>query len=193
MRMPTYQPAFGVEPPGGLSDWTVRSNDEFVMFKILSPRHETRTTRADPTLFWQLDRITETGGFYLTILDQDGEPIALDVSIPRPQQPGLQHIELSTLGIALPTGATLRWSIAHRLEPEAPPTRFDVAWLRHAPLAPEAAQQLATTAQPQHSALFAAAGCYNEALEAALEARDTRPDDSQPRRAVEILLQAGAE
>ncbi len=195
MAMPTYRPAFGTVDPD-LGEWVVRADESAATVaasarvSVVSPLHVTRVLAASPPLFWSLDRPATRGDYYLSVLDSEEEPIVLDVALPRPKQAGLQRIDLAHHGVQLPKEKTLRWSVAHRAEPEAPPTSFDFGWVRRASLESAAAARLEAAPASERAALLAAAGAFNEALAEALAAREARPDDPARAEAVARLLEA---
>ena len=193
MHVPDYRPAFGLAMPGESSSGALRGGEGAGWLRVVSPAHRTRVDAASPPLFWSTDRVPETGAFYLTLLDREEEALVLDRRLPAPASQGLQRVDLATLGVTLPPGEDLRWSIAYRPDEDSPPAAFDFGWLRRAPLDLEAADRLAGLPVHERSAFLAAAGCYNEALAVALAERDAAPDDPSRRDAVERLLSVGAE
>jgi len=192
MAMPDYQPAYGVESMDG-GAWIVRGGEAAtVAIRALVPDHVTRACSPQPVLHWSLDRLPAAGDFFLTIVDEQDEPVVADRPLARPAHAGLQRLALDALGLTLPSGRTLRWSIALRADENAAPEAFAFGWLRvAAPSAVEAAA-LEAGGDAGRSAGFAELGCYAEALDAALRLRATRKDDPEPSKAVERLArQAG--
>ncbi len=192
MAMPSYRPAYGTGLPG-LSSWTTRSTEpDGVKITLASPDHVVRTSSARPPLYFLLDAVPEAGTFYLTIVDADDEPIVLDRALAAPEHSGLQRIDLAMLGVSLPEDRALRWSVALRIDEDAPPSTFDFGWIKVAPLGGVSALD----ARPiqDRIALYAEAGCFHEALDSALQTRARYPDDPRAERAVRSLLaQAGLE
>ncbi len=192
MAMPEYRPAYGLEPQTG-SDWIVRSDAPTAESIVaLVPDHVARACSASPVLHWSIDRVPAAGALFLTIVDAEDEPIVLDRPLAAPARAGLQRLDLARLGIALPSGRALRWSVALRADEAAPPSAFDFGWLRVE--APDAAQAtgLAARGEADRAAGYAELGCYSEALEAALVVRAAHPGDPAPARAVAKLAeQAG--
>lgn len=190
MAMPDYRPAFGTTVMGS-REHVVRNAAEkdVVEIVIVAPEHVTRTSERNPTLHWWLSGIPSTGAFYLTILDAADEPVVLDLRLDTPRASGLQRADLRKLGIQLPDTGTLRWSIALREEEETPPRSFGFGWLRVAPLSDPLAKQVSDSGVADRVALYAEAGCFHEALEAALLTRDRHSDNPEAKRAVSLLLE----
>ncbi|MBK7950949.1 MAG: DUF928 domain-containing protein [Deltaproteobacteria bacterium] len=186
MAMPDYRPAYGVESMAQ-GEWIVRGGDDApARITVLAPDHVVRACSPGPILHWSLDRVPGSGDFFLTIVDAQDEPVVLDRRLARPARPGLQRTDLAALGIALPSGGTLRWSIALREDEASPPGTFDFGWLR-VEVPDAAAADPSTRGDASRSADYAALGCYAESLEAALRARASHPKDPAPERAVEAL------
>lgn len=192
MAMPDYRPAYGVEPMDG-GAWIVRGGEDAkVRIRLLAPDHVARACSPQPTLHWSLDRLPATGDFFLSIVDEQDEPVVADRPLARPTRAGRQTLALDALGVALPSGRTLRWSIALRADEYAAPEAFAFGWLRAAPPSAEEAAALAARGEAGRSAGYAELGCYAEALDAALAMRARHTDDPEPAKAVEQLArQAG--
>ena len=193
MATPAYEPAFGLDVPGG-PGWTLRSvSAEDLSIAVVSPDHVTRVSVERPVLHWAIDALPAEGGFYLSVLDGEGEPVIEDQRLPAPSDVGLQRTPLASLpavdGRALPAGETLRWSIDWREGLEAPTGAVDFGWLRFAPLDPDAEAALSTTADADRSAFFAGEGCFHESLEAALALRDAHPDAAFVEASIRTLLE----
>ncbi|MCA9505991.1 MAG: DUF928 domain-containing protein, partial [Myxococcales bacterium] len=192
MNLPDYHPAFGRDPLAA-GDWIVRGEgaDE-VGIVVAGPDHLTRTSLASPTLHWSLAKLPSGGVFHLTILDEDDEPVVLDRALPAPTRTGLQRLDLGALGVSLPIGPVLRWSIAWRPSEDAPPASFDFGWLRVVPLDAADAARIAAAPPGERVALLAEAGCFHEALDLALatEARAGATPDVE-RAITRLLEQAG--
>ena len=193
MAMPEYVPAFGTESldPGA---WRLRGDaSRGPTIRLVTPDHVVRTRTDRPVLHWSLDRLPERregAGFFLTLLDGEDEPIALDVPLAWPERAGWQRLELSALDLALPARTRVRWSVAFRATPEAPPTAFDLGWMRWQPLDEVQAAALEDEATPDRVATLAATGCFHEAVARALDAVDRYPDDDRPKEALRLLLAA---
>ena len=192
MAMPDYHPAYGVESRAS-GEWIVRGETSAAPgVTVLAPDHVARACSAQPVLHWSLDRLPGTGTFFLTIVDERDEPIVLDRALAQPVRAGIQRVELAGLGVRLPAGRTLRWSIALRADEAAPPDAFDFGWLRVDPPDAAAKAALETGSEADRAAVYAGLGCYSEALDAALVTRARRPDEATPHRAIERLAeQAG--
>ncbi|MCR9095134.1 MAG: DUF928 domain-containing protein [bacterium] len=193
MATPAYQPAFGLDVPGG-PGWTLRSvSDEDLSIAVVSPDHVTRVSVERPVLHWAIDGLPADGGFYLSVLDGEGEPVIEDQHLPSPVAVGLQRTPLASLplvdGRTLPEGETLRWSIEWREGLEAPTGAVDFGWLRLSPLELDAVAALASTADANRSAFFAGEGCFHESLEAALALRDAHPDAAFVDASIRTLLE----
>jgi hypothetical protein len=194
MAMPEYQPAFGTDPLGP-QDWTTRSpGPDAVTITLATPNHVIRTSTRQPVLHWSLDRLPTSGSFHLAIVDRDDEPVVVDRLLPAPAAPGMQRLDLAALQLELPADRALRWSLALREGEDGPPRAFAFGWLRVSPLSPRVAEQIAASATPDRVALYAAAGCFHEALDVAIDTQARHPDDPRPRLALDSLLeQAGLE
>jgi len=194
MAMPVYEPAYGTDP-AARSAWVTRSvAPDGLQIAAAAPDHVTRTSTSQPPLHWLIDRVPDAGVFRLTIVDPEAEEILVDRALPWPEHPGVQHTNLAALGVSLPGDRTVRWSVAWREHPDAPPVAFDFGWLRVEPLPARHAEQIAAHPTPERIALYAEAGCFHEALEAALDTLARHPKDDRAQLVVDRLLeQAGME
>jgi hypothetical protein len=154
----------------------------------LAPPHVARASGSSPTLPWHVNRIPEEGAFYLTILEEGGEPIVENRLLDQPAASGIQRISLARLGVSLPAGVELRWSVAHRLEEESPPTDYSFGWI-----------EVVEAGSPEHDcvegarlvdrpAACARLGYWYDAIEATLQLESRFPGDDQPQAALRLLL-----
>jgi hypothetical protein len=193
MAMPDYAAPTGSDIFGpGASVYRSREPSGSKL-TALSPAHRARSTRESPSLHWHLAALPESGAFYLTILDEESdEEIAVDRVLAIPQVSGLQRIDLAELGIALPAGRGLRWSVAHRPEPDSPPTDFAFGWIEAAAPGADTGECSGALELAERPAACARAGYWYDALEATLELRRLHPESDQPAEALRRLAtQAG--
>lgn len=192
MAMPDYRPAYGVEVESS-GEWIVRGTDPGAPhITLLAPAHVVRSCTPTPILHWSLDRVPATGRFFLNVVDAQDEPIVLDRPLEFPTRAGLQRLDLAALGVRLPAGPVLRWSIALREDEDSAPHAFDLGWLRVEEPDAAGASDLAARGEESLAAGHAVLGCYAEALESALRVRAAHPDLADAERGVARLAeQAG--
>ena len=188
MALPTYQ-----SPPGSPlrgHERTILRGDEGPALELeaLAPDHVTRSATTSPTLHWSIDRLPEVGAFSLTVLDGD-DAVVMDRPLALPTRAGIQRTSLSALGIVLPEGRELRWSIALRTEADGRPLRFDFGWLEVVPPGADLAAELADAGPGTRPATYASAGYYHDALDSILIARERHPNLSDVEPALQALLQ----
>jgi hypothetical protein len=154
----------------------------------LAPPHVARASGSTPTLPWHVDRIPEEGAFYLTILEEDGEPVVENRLLDQPAASGVQRISLARLDISLPAGVELRWSVAHRLEEESPPTDYSFGWIQVVEAGSAEHDCVEAARLADRPAACARLGYWYDAIEATLQLESRFPGDDQPQAALRLLL-----
>jgi hypothetical protein len=84
---------------------------------VLAPDHVGVTHRAQPTLAWFLSAPTE-GRIDLALVDPDAVEPLLEVTLPSPNEAGVQLVDLSRYGVSLAQGHTYEWSVALVIDPD---------------------------------------------------------------------------
>jgi hypothetical protein len=158
---------------------------------ILSPAHVARSSSVQPTLAWSIDTLPSRGAFYLTVMGPNDEPLIENRRLAMPTESGIQTTSLSDLGVSLKRNIEYRWSIAHRLDEESPPTRYAFGWVEAVEMS-AADRERADRASPGSLPdVLAREGYWYDALQATLELRDRHPDDERPEEALQALLEQG--
>lgn len=157
----------------------------------LAPPHVAHTAEASPTLYWHVDPVPTSGGFHLTLSDDRGEDVVENRRLTPVDGPGIQSTRLADLGVVLEPGREYRWSIAHRLDPDAPPTAYVFGWILRVEPDRATREALAGAEVGERPALLAEAGLWYDAIHRAAELADRYPDDPRPREALRALLDQG--
>jgi hypothetical protein len=155
---------------------------------ILAPAHVAWSAAPTPTLTWHLDRVPSDGGFYLTVTDAEDEDIIENHALPPVETAGIQSFSLEALDVQLRPGVDYRWSIAHRIAPESPPTQFAFGWLRYVPPSQGLRAKLDRVGRGEQPEVFAGSGYWYDALSATLGLIRDWPDDDRPEQALRALL-----
>jgi hypothetical protein len=168
------------------------SGDPNLNIRTLTPNHVAWTRFSQPALHWSVDQMPDRGAFYFSMMDADDDVIADNVALEKVVRTGIQSISLEDLEIRLPGNVEIRWSVAHRLEEEAPPTEYAFGWIRVVGIAPELREKVNSAEPSELPDVLARAGYWYDSLEAILELESKFPDDDAPREALRSLLeQAG--
>jgi hypothetical protein len=130
----------------------------------LVPEHTGRTASEQPTLFWYLAGELPAGAsIHFTLIDDAGLDPLVEAELPRPEQGGIQRIDLAKHAVKLEPGPEYEWSVALVVDPDRRSNDIVTAgWIDR--VAPPA--EIATTAQPGARSL-AAHGLWYDALAAA--------------------------
>ena len=79
---------------------------------VLAPAdHVGLTTRASPTLYWNLSEATTTR-IEITVVDDDAIEPVVGLSLPAPVAAGIHALDLESLGVVLAPDKTYRWFVA---------------------------------------------------------------------------------
>lgn len=158
--------------------------------RALAPAHVARTALARPTLTWSIDRLPDTGGFYLSVMGADDEALIENLRLPDPRSKGIQSTSLESLDVEMTSGREYRWSIAHRIDPESPPTRYAVGWIERVEMSAALEAEIEDASGGNRPALLARSGYWYDALAQTIELARSHPGDDRPKSAVRSLLKS---
>jgi hypothetical protein len=162
----------------------------------LPPEHVGRTRSEQPSLYWYLAALPESGAeLEFTIADQDSPDPLIRTGLPVPPRPGLQRIRLSDHGVKLPPAVEYRWAVALRVDPGRP-SRDVVAlgWIERAEPPASVAAELGRAGPAGIPLIYAESGFWYDALSSLSDLIDRYPEnDSLQRARTELLRQAGLE
>jgi hypothetical protein len=162
------------------------------LITLLAPAHLARTTSKNPRLFWHIDRVPDVGAFYLTISTVHGEEsIVENLALAPPTKSGIQGIDLATLEVKVGKNEEYRWSIAHRLNPEAAPSTFAFGWIVGVEPDAQTRARLASAQSGEKPDVLARDGYWYDALQATVELVEQYPLDHRTQAALDALLEQG--
>jgi hypothetical protein len=154
----------------------------------LVPQHTGLTGSATPSLFWWIDaeppRDTQLT-FYL-VDDTSGETL-VRAPLPRPPGRGTHRVDLAAHSVELTPGVEYEWSIA--LERGSTSEQLLVAsgWIERITPSDPGVEQVGADGGAIDR--YARRGLWYDALAAAAASIAARPDDQEPRRARNALLE----
>ena len=162
------------------------------LITLLAPGHLAQTTSQNPRLFWHIDRVPDVGAFYLTISTSHGEEsIVENLRLAPPTKPGIQGIDLATLEVKVGKNEEYRWSIAHRLNPEAAPSTFAFGWIIGVEPEAQTRARLDSAQSGEKPDVLARDGYLYDALQATVELVEQYPLDHRTQAALDALLEQG--
>jgi hypothetical protein len=162
------------------------------LITLLAPGHLAQTTSQNPRLFWHIDRVPDVGAFYLTISTSHGEEsIVENLRLAPPTKPGIQGIDLATLEVKVGKNEEYRWSIAHRLNPEAAPSTFAFGWIVGVEPDAQTRARLDSAQSGEKPDVLARDGYWYDALQATVELVEQYPLDHRTQAALDALLEQG--
>jgi Domain of Unknown Function (DUF928) len=191
MVMPAYEAPIGVGQRGRTPFVYRGSSENRPRITALAPPHVAWSASAQPTLPWHIDRVPSEGAFYLTISDSDDEPLVENLRIPLPADSGVQGTSIAGLDVDLRRGVEYRWSIAHRLDEESPPTEYAFGWVEAVEMGGAIRDRVDQAAPGSRPDLLAREGYWYDALQATLDLVARHPLDDRPRNALRALLVQG--
>jgi len=163
-----------------------------VTLHALAPDHVAHTRSKSPVLYWFVDPLPDPRSpIVFTIIDESSiEPVA-ETRVARPEQPGIQAVDLAALGVLLEPEIEYEWSVAvvvDRLDRSR--DRVSRGYLRYVGEDPE----FGSLPGDATSSELARAGLWYDALDRVSTEIDTDPEAAEPRAARAALLdQAGFE
>jgi hypothetical protein len=162
------------------------------LITLLAPAHLARTTSKNPRLFWHIDQVPDVGAFYLTISTVHGEEsIVENLALAPPTKSGIQGIDLATLEVKVGKNEEYRWSIAHRLNPEAAPSTFAFGWIVGVEPDAQTRARLDSAQSGEKPDVLARDGYWYDALQATVELVEQYPLDHRTQAALDALLEQG--
>ena len=78
---------------------------------VLAPETVGLTIRAQPTLYWYLSEDVDNR-VVLTLVDEDAIDPVLETMLAPPARPGIQALDLESLGVRLEPGRSYEWEVA---------------------------------------------------------------------------------
>jgi hypothetical protein len=117
--------------------------------------------------------------------------ICPDPGLAPPTKPGIQGIDLSTLEVKVGKNEEYRWSIAHRLNPEAAPSTFAFGWIVGVEPDAQTRARLASAPSGEKPDVLARDGYWYDALQATVELVEQYPLDHRTQAALDALLEQG--
>ena len=191
MAEPVYRAPFGAPAFEG-GETYIRGAGAGVALAAVAPAHVARTVSPRPSLLWYLSALPEgSPAFVLTIAGVDDVEPLIQAPLPAPAAPGLQRVSLADLGVELPVGKPLRWSIALRLDPENP-SRDVIASgaIERSPEPRDLAAALAAAKPLDRAAVLADAGIWYDALAELDRVVREAPAEAVPRARLLTLLES---
>lgn len=198
-RPPTAPPPVVYKPPlrgapadrigGGTRAFAI---EELPQIMVLAPDHPGLTTQPRPTLYWYISRPTTLRVDFTLREEQTGANV-LAMTLPAPQNAGIQRIGLAELDVELAVGRDYRWIVNVVVDPGRPSRDILSAGMIRRIDGPK----LPTDRIQEGDKLLAAAwyageGLWYDALEAIGQAVDAAPGDKLLRTVRASLLdQAG--
>jgi hypothetical protein len=162
----------------------------------VAPEHVGLTSREKPILYWYLAKLPEgEPEIEFTMADAKSPDPLAQTTLPTPARPGLQRIDLATLGVTLPASVEYRWAVALRLDP-ARPSRDIVAlgWIERSDTPESVAAKLGQAGPVEIPLIYAEAGFWYDTLGTLSDLIDQYPEnDSLTRARTELLKQGGLE
>jgi hypothetical protein len=169
----------------------VRGAGPALRLLALVPPHSARTVSAHPELPWYLSELPPAPARFeltLTLIDQSDPLMRRELAAPT--HSGDQRIRLDELGIELPEGREVRWTVALRVDPENP-SRDLVAsgWIERVPESEELRADLAAAKPLDRASLYASSGLWYDAVAELSRVAERAPNETTPRRYLAQLFE----
>jgi hypothetical protein len=160
----------------------------------LVPDHVGRTSTDQPVLYWYLSaEAPATVKFELTLLDEESIDPLVDTTLTTPAESGLQRVALADHGVRLKSGEEYQWSIAIVSDEE---NRSDdlvsSGWIERVSMPGEFVASADEASQEDRVRVYAQAGLWYDALDAACTLVSQHPNDPRAKSPFERLLAEAA-
>jgi hypothetical protein len=189
-----YQPPKLGKPARTVGGGSRGSSDKVPALYVLAPEHVGRTTSADPSLYWYIDRVPDPSHqIEFTLLDEESVEPLIEKVLTNPKRPGIQQIRLADYGVRLAQGTEYEWSVALILDPnERSKDIVATSWIDRVEPSPQLASRLATEGGARTAAVYADAGMWYDAVAALSDQIDRDPANAQLRQQrADLLRQVG--
>ncbi len=196
-QRPVYTPPFlGAPSANRLIGMAVRGiNHEDLLLSALTPEHTGFTSQAQPVFYWYLSKpVSKSYQFIEFVLNSDKSTTpVLRIRLDKPSKGGIQKIPLADYNISLIPEVEYRWSIA--LVADANARSLDIVSSGNVKLVETDTAleiRLQESSIDQHSAVFAEAGLWYEAMANLVTQVEKQPDNlTHAQNLAALLEQAG--
>ncbi|MGI9590473.1 MAG: DUF928 domain-containing protein [Myxococcota bacterium] len=158
----------------------------------LVPDHVGFSASSQPVLYWYMsDKAKGEVLFELTLIDEKSVDPLVDRRFTAPPKPGLQRVDLTTLGVRLEPGEEYQWSIS--LVPDPKDRSKDLVatgWIEVVSPPDGMADRLAAAGPGGAAAVYGEAGLWYDTLDATLSQADRGDTQAQGQLAL-LLKQVG--
>jgi hypothetical protein len=188
--MPIYKPPRRGAPVGRVAGGTRGILDEFPsLLCVITPDHTALTIQDQPQLFWFLRKLTDFP-IELTIIEDQAIIPLLETRIDSPEQPGIQSIRLTDLGIRLKEDIVYKWFIAIVPDPDRR-SKDILAWgaMRYLEISDELKERLLQFDKVTALNIYASAGIWYDAFAGLSELIDISANDADLIRKRNALLE----
>ena len=180
---PEYNPPARGAPSGRVGGGT--RGLHMVKLTALAPDHTGLTINAQPALYYYLPA-PGVVRLSLRLANDPASAPVVEKDVPAPAQPGIQRLELKTLGVTLAPGIEYRWSVA----PAGDTRAATGASIRRVAASPEMMRQVSgLPAGRSRYSYFAREGLWYDALDEVSRSIDAAPSNPVPARHRAALLE----
>lgn len=183
-----YTPPRRGAPGRRMSGGTRTSGTNTTVVIVLTPETMGLTIRAQPTLYWYLSE-NVAKHVILTVVDENAIDPIVEATLAPPAQPGIQALDLASLGVRLEPEQHYEWEIA-LLDPSGDRHRDVYARGAIERVEPSAdlRAKLATGSPLERAKALAEAGIWYDAMDEVSRAIDSSADAGMMRAARKALL-----
>lgn len=189
---PVYQPPKLGKPARTVGGGSRGSRDKVPALFVVAPEHVGRTSSANPSLFWFVDRVPDASiRVEFTLLDEDSVDPLVQTVLQTPKRAGVHRIRLSDYGVKLDPGAEYEWSVSLVLDPnERSKDIVATSWIDRIPESGELKSRLAS--EGATATVFAEEGLWYDAIGALSDEIDGDPGNVQlAEQRADLLRQVG--
>jgi hypothetical protein len=184
----SYQPP-DLGRPTDVTGGASRGGEKLPVPELLAPRdHAGVTGRAQPSLYWRLEKPTDLGVEFVIQATNAPKPLAKRL-LPSPLAAGVHRIDLRQLDVKLLPGVEYEWSVAVQVDPERP-SKDLVAQreIRRVDFSAVQLDRIRSAERHRKANILAEGGFWYDAVEAVSREIEAHPGDPGPIRQRDSLL-----
>jgi hypothetical protein len=186
---PVYKPPLrGTTAGGRIGGGTRGTGEQSITMSVLAPEHPGLTVSAQPRLYWYLSENVDIPAEFTVVDRHSADPI-LELSVAAPMQRGIHALDLEQQGVRLEPGVRYEWFVALVVDPQQRSNDI-VAGGEIEFVSPDADLEgnLASAGEDSGPAIYAGAGIWYDAIDAASLLVARNPADAARREQRAALL-----
>ena len=189
LDVPIYRPPLRGAPGGRVAGGTRAPGRSAMLLSVLAPDHTGLSAQAQPVLTWYISHRLPYP-VEVTIIDEQSISPLVEIHLPPPQHPGLQHIRLADYNFRLVPETLYQWFVTLVVDPDRRSKDLITgATILHTVSSEALRVRLAQAGRTREPFVYAAAGLWYDTLTAISTLIEATPQDKGLRQQRAALLE----